>query len=541
MISVKRKILPFCIVCIHDEKLLFIKENAMNSKYAVILLLLFVCILLVAPASATDTGLPDAAAVLCEARYPGYAVTAQAGGGSDAQGQIALVLSKNGHNVLCIAEKTADDAGYAFTVETDTALRQGEDIPALLIDSAGDVLFYTYQDQYYLYRYHAEKTRNGWGDVDITRVSTGEHHRESLLSIQGDTLRIGEMVFDGDDNFLYQDSALPLYTPWLEGRFRLQAFELAAWNMDNYIDVYIRCAQTVLGGDYTVSDAMASPYMLLADAADAQGVRYLFLMESKPDGGYQITRSAPMGEGVRPDFAHTWSSIDIRTYPDFNVKEDYRIYTFILCADGLWRLRGVMTADDIFSYTAYGLRYDTDIWRIGDYPEAELTTADWDALPTSFAEAMETLDPSGWARVKSDDPGKRLHLRSKPDKSAASLGKYYRGTPVRVLGRKGDWTEVDIFGVHGYMMTKWLAFGADMNDVQIATLWWTYQGDALAAGIPVYASPADSVPFATLTDDRSLPDPYIIGVVGDEWFHIVFPQTGLSGYIRQDTLWPGNG
>ena len=166
---------------------------------------------------------------------------------------------------------------------------------------------------------------------------------------------------------------------------------------------------------------------------------------------------------------------------------------------------------------------------------------DWEALPASLAEAMETLDQSGWARVISDDPGNRLHLRAEPEQGAESLGKYYQGTPVRVLGSKGDYTEVDVFGVHGYMMTKWLAFGADMNDVEIATLWLTYKGDLLAAGIPVYASPSDSVPIATLLPDRCLNDPYIIGLVGDEWYHIVFPETGLSGYIHQDTLWPGNG
>ena len=504
-----------------------------------VLCLALVCLVL--PCAAAAAELPAEVTALLDTQYPGYAVAAQAGSGDDAQGQIALVLSKSGHNVLCITEKAAGDTAYTFTVETDTALRQGDDIPDLLIDSAGDVLFYTYQDEYYIYRYHAEKTQDGWGNVDIIRFSQEQKHKEYTLSIQNSFLQISEAYFDENDNFVYRDSLLPLYVPWLEVAFRLQVFDITAWNMDNYSEIYIRSAQTILGDRYTVSNAVATLYILLADAADAQDIRYLFLMEPQGDGAYEITQSAPMGDGVRPDFVHAWSGVGVRVYPDFSVQEDYGIYGFVKRTDGLWHLRGVMTKDDIFSYTAYGLHFDMDTWWIGDTPEVVLTAVDWDALPTSLMEAEATLDQSGWARVISDDPNNRLHLRAAPNTSAASLGKYYQGTPVRVLGKSGEWTEVDVFGVHGYMMTKWLAFGADMNGVEIATLYLTYKGDALAAGIPVYASISDSVPVATLTQDRSLSDPYIIGVVGDEWFHIVFPDTGLSGYIRQDTLWPGNG
>ena len=445
----------------------------MKSLKAICLAL--ICLML--PLAAVAAELPAEVSAMLEKQYPGYTVSAQAGGGNEAQGQIALVLSKDGHNVLCIAEKAAGDAEYALTVKTDTALRQGDKLPDLLIDSAGDVLFYTYQDEYYIYRYHTEKTRDGWGNVDVTRISLDERHHEYTLSMQGQNLYIREMVFDENDNMLYLDTILPLYAPWLEAAFRLQAFDLAAWNMENYSDVYIRSAQTLLGDSYTVSDAVATPYMLLADAADAQGVRYLFLIEIEGGGNYIITRSAPMGDGIRPDFVHAWSDVGIRVYPDFAVQEDYSIYGFVKCADELWHLRGVMTKDDIFRYTAYGLQFDMDTWWIGDYPEVLLTAVDWDALPKSLAEAMDTLNQSGWARVISDDPNNRLHLRTAPDKNAASLGKYYRGTPVRVLGKSGDWTEVDVFGVHGYMMTKWLAFGTDMNDVEIATLYLTYKGD----------------------------------------------------------------
>ena len=495
---------------------------------------------LILPLAALAAELPAGVSAMIKAKYPGYTVAAQAGGGNTDQGQLAMVLSKDGHNVLCIAEKATGDTAYAFNVETDTALRQGDDIPDLLIDSAGDVLFYTYHDPYYDYRYHAEKTRDGWGNVDITRISTEDRH-EDMLSLQGDHLLIGKMILDENDNLLYRDVPMPLYTPWLTSAFRLQTFDIEAWNMDDYSDIYTKSAQSILGDGYTVSEAKAIPDALLAIAVDLQGGRYLFILQIQPDDSYSITQSTALPDGVIPDLFHSWSTVGIQVYPHADSQSGDVYYSFKHRADGRWTLFSVMSNNGIFSYLAFGLTYDLDIWLVGDYPAVELTTVDWSALPVSLAQAEKTLDQSGWARVISDKPENRLHLRTAPNTNAASLGKYYQGTPVRVLGQSGDWTEVDVFGVHGYMMTRWLAFGADMNNVEIATLWRTYKSDALAAGIPVFASPSDSAPFTTLTDAFIQPDPYIIGVIGDEWFHIVFPETGLSGYIRQDTLWPGNG
>jgi hypothetical protein len=33
----------------------------------------------------------------------------------------------------------------------------------------------------------------------------------------------------------------------------------------------------------------------------------------------------------------------------------------------------------------------------------------------------------------------------------------------------------------------------------------------------------------------------IIGIIGNEWYHVWFPATGEYGFVRQDDLWPGNG
>lgn len=58
----------------------------------------------------------------------------------------------------------------------------------------------------------------------------------------------------------------------------------------------------------------------------------------------------------------------------------------------------------------------------------------------------------------------RLNLRTKPGQDAPTLGKYYSGTPVEVLGGdQNGWTKVRIHTLEGYMMTQYLAFGQDQS------------------------------------------------------------------------------
>lgn len=59
------------------------------------------------------------------------------------------------------------------------------------------------------------------------------------------------------------------------------------------------------------------------------------------------------------------------------------------------------------------------------------------------------------------DPESRLHLRAKPSKDAASLGKFYSGTPVEILGEAEDGFALVAIGsgdapLTGYMMNAYL-------------------------------------------------------------------------------------
>lgn len=59
--------------------------------------------------------------------------------------------------------------------------------------------------------------------------------------------------------------------------------------------------------------------------------------------------------------------------------------------------------------------------------------------------------------------------RTKPGKDAPTLGKYYSGTAVEVLGKeKNGWIKVCFGNLEGYMMTEFLAFGQDRLKVASA-------------------------------------------------------------------------
>ena len=68
-----------------------------------------------------------------------------------------------------------------------------------------------------------------------------------------------------------------------------------------------------------------------------------------------------------------------------------------------------------------------------------LDTLNLESLPTTYAQACEMVDGKNWAVVHNPNPEDRLHLRTAANQAAASLGKYYNGTPVQVLTQDGAW------------------------------------------------------------------------------------------------------
>ena len=166
------------------------------KKHLCLFILLLLALAL--PCALADATVPQEVLDLCATAHPGYTVAAADG----AAGQYALVLTNGSENRLCIAEREAG-GDYALTIDNPTALRQGEDIPELLIDTAGDALFYTYhggedgQYEYAEYTYHAVKQNGAWGTVDMTMRYS---HEELAAWVQDGKLCRSVSRFDKEDN-----------------------------------------------------------------------------------------------------------------------------------------------------------------------------------------------------------------------------------------------------------------------------------------------------------------------------------------------------
>lgn len=182
-----------------------------------------------------------------------------------------------------------------------------------------------------------------------------------------------------------------------------------------------------------------------------------------------------------------------------------------------------------------------DLIYYGNHPWSDVSRIDWSSLPKSWREAAKQIDSSGYAMVNNPDPKDRLHLRMEPDKNSRSKGKYYNGTPVTVLETKGAWTHVEIGDAKGWMMSKYLYF---------PTKGETLLCDMTASGnlamsrqaIRVYDKPRLSNDFLTpYTMHTFDPEMKVIGIIGNDWYHVWFPRDDVYGYVLQNSVSPGNG
>lgn len=86
----------------------------------------------------------------------------------------------------------------------------------------------------------------------------------------------------------------------------------------------------------------------------------------------------------------------------------------------------------------------------------------WIIVPTLFLMLASASALAQTAYVDNgSDPASRLNMRAAPEKTAASLGKFYTGVQVEIIASEGEWSRVRIGSgegaVTGYMMTAYLA------------------------------------------------------------------------------------
>ena len=498
-------------------------------------LCLFVLLLLslALPCALADATVPQEVLDLCATAHPGYTVAAADG----AAGQYALVLTNGSENRLCIAEREAG-GDYALTIDNSTALRQGEDIPELLIDTAGDVLFYTYhggedgQYEYAVYTYHAVRQDGAWGTVDMTM----RYYQEELAAwVQDGKLHRSVSYFNKEDNLLGQDTYLPLPLAGLDDQLTLADFDISL--IGEYADppeAMIRAALS-LPEDATLERVSHSP-TLFAQYTAADGARYVAACTYDEQEGYRVSRSQPLPDGWGLDNFHSWGSTLI-SHSNQGI-----IYSFSLDHNGAWLLSVVQTSSEIFHVFPNAIMPSDggNILYAGDLPAFDLSTVALDDLPKSQAEAFAAIDSTNWRLVNNPIATDRLRLRDAP--GGKELGRYYNGTPVLVLGEEGEWSHVRIGLVEGYMMTAYLApgdQGVEVRGVQLAV-----REELVGQDIPLYTQPDESSAMvAQVKNPDYMPQcgELFCGTAGDGWIHVLLLHEGISGYIQEKYLWAGNG
>ena len=179
---------------------------------------------------------------------------------------------------------------------------------------------------------------------------------------------------------------------------------------------------------------------------------------------------------------------------------------------------------------------DRDSRIVGSLDNIDLMTTDFTNIPLTLDALKQAINREDWAVVNNPNPEDRLYLRPKAGERDASLGKFYNGTPVRVLETKKDWCRVKIGanGPEGWMMKKFLAFGEQMNSVETAfpaldlleEYWEKGEG---------WADPEKKHSAGPLKDHTW----HIMGVLDD--LYILFDDAGSCVYAPMNWFWAGNG
>ena len=498
-------------------------------------LCLFILLLLslALPCALADATVPQEVLDLCATAHPGYTVAAADG----AAGQYALVLTNGSENRLCIAEREAG-GDYALTIDNSTALRQGEDIPELLIDTAGDVLFYTYhgredgQYEYAVYTYHAVKQNGAWGTVDMTM----RYSREELAAwVQDGKLCRSVSRFDKEDNLFRQDICLPMPLAGLDDQLALAGFDISLLPTSEYADppeAMLRAALS-LPEDANL-EAVSYNMYLYAQYTAADSARYVAACSYDAQDGYRVSRSQPLPDGWSLDDFHSGSSVIISNYTD-------AAYAFALYCNSAWKLAWVQT-DELFSVFPNAIipSIDDTILYAGDLPDFDLSTVDLADLPKSQAEVFAAMDSANWRVVNNPIATDRLRLRDAP--GGKELGRYYNGTPVQTLGEDGEWSHVRIGHVEGYMMSAYLAPGD--QGVEVRGVQLSMREELVGQDIPLYTQPDESSAVVAQVHNpghMAWDGELFCGTAGDGWIHVLSLRDGISGYIQEKYLWAGNG
>lgn len=504
--------------------------------------------------AAANPALPQVVLDLIAQKYPAHTLTSKSGFGDEQQGQYALVLSKDGQHVLVIAEKEKAAPAYSLTIENPTAIMPGDSKPSVMIDTGGgDSLFYSFTSEEYYWSFHSVKQDGQWGDADVqlyTQIpDTSDGEQIGQYMHLADSLLFSTTTYEDREGNVKETYVYPpIPAPHLKDKLALHQviWQLFPQNPQGLVNLesgtpHPDTLKALTPQGWTLISAETNADGIYVLGKDAKGDTRLLLKrwQANPlyptQGDYADTVSAPLPKGIRLQAGSMGGGASL--YLD----EANRAFSFAYRQDGSWRLDFVMAKD---WYGVDPLHHPSSAdtaYYYGDFPLGDIRTIDVSGIPNTFAGAVNALDQRGWAKVNNPSPNDRLHLRAQPRRGAASLGKFYNGTPVKVLETKGDWARVQIAHLHGWMMADYLAFGREMNQVQPAFPGMVGLESLEGQELPLYTRPDESSPVSLRRVIFYEPYYWIIGAVDEEWYFLYFFEEGTGGYIRQQWFWEGNG
>jgi SH3 domain protein len=501
--------------------------------------LIVLALVLLSNSSYAESELPSEVTALFQNAFPTHTMILSDQCGFTA----AAVMSDGSTQVLCLAEEKNGE--WELVVSNPAALRQDTPISSLLLDT-DETLFWSYGT----YGSETETfcaARSG-GQWRVMNWLSSENHNngnisEYHLTYQEGRLHYSKYFCDENENILSISNYEPVPAAWLDEWMPLNAFDDTRFPKPNttYTHSWLSDEATALAalelfpGD-TYLGGCAGSEQLQFFLQRPNGERVIASCRFEEKGGWKLTISTPLPEGTTYGLENFSSSlvigdllVGISPVDDTTCGVTFIYNTADNCSgECMFNLGKNWITSDVPN--GYGNCF-------GDHPWGDITVIDWNSLPHSFEEALLRLDTSDWAVVNNPNPADRLHLRVKADRSAKSLGKYYNGTPVRILETKGEWVHVDVFGVTGWMMKEYLVFGTAGHAVEAA----------FPSRLPIgskadhfmYAKPETDHPIANYQDTQH--GLLVLAVVGDDWYHVWFPEENLTGYVLQSDWWEGNG
>ena len=466
----------------------------------------------------------------------------------------ACFAETEGVKRLILLEKHSD--AWQIVIDNPTALLQDADWPELYLDSDRSIYWTYILSSQTVVRYHSYLNADGrWSPVDQFHGNSGFGEYTHIWNTSWDGLNGGEItrafsISDENDNDRGLEVMQILPASWLADCIWLADFDVSRFptmfiaSNDCFAfenERFFREAAKALMPEYMFIKGMLKNGAMHFLMEKPDGSRVYVICEYMSHRAVNLIESSPLPDGTvlgHENFTDSlWIGgrcVTVQLYYSGKAGLEY-IYDDAAYSDasGGFLFFGERAVWDGSSAPAQSILY-------GAHPWSDITQMVWDMLPHTLTEASARMDSGDYAVVVNPDPADRLHLREQADRGSRSQGKYYTGTPVGVSAQDGDWTQV-IFGdwrswVHGYMMRRYLTFGRPGSALRLDTAAMPQLTSEFAI-LKVYEKP-QAGSYTTIRQDAMM---LVIGVVGDEWYHVWFPATGQYGFVRQNDLTAGNG